>query len=87
MPRTLRPRRRSAELEVSAVMRTPKQKRPTPPPPAALPFVAALATKPKRCVVCGDPVAQFSTEDLCWVCRRLKISAWKDAETQPSPQE
>jgi len=40
-----------------------------------------------KCVVCGDPVAPFSTENLCWVCRRLKFSAWRDAENQPTIQE
>lgn len=32
------------------------------------------------CVVCGGACAPNSTEGLCWVCRRLKISAWKDSE-------
>jgi hypothetical protein len=46
----------------------------------------------KPCVVCGGPrTPQLSPqatddEDLCWVCRRLKISAWRDAE-QASAQE
>lgn len=40
-----------------------------------------------RCVVCGSEVAQFSTEDLCWVCRRLKISAWREADSQSAMQE
>jgi hypothetical protein len=43
--------------------------------------------KSGKCVICGDPVAPFSEEDLCWVCRRLKISAWKDAEVQPQAPE
>jgi hypothetical protein len=38
-------------------------------------------------VVCGDEVAPFSTEELCWVCRRLKISAWREADTQAAAQE
>jgi hypothetical protein len=45
------------------------------------------ARKPSKCVVCGNDVAQFSSEDLCWVCRRLKISAWRDSDTQASVQE
>ncbi|MCL4793759.1 MAG: hypothetical protein KJZ84_04320 [Bryobacteraceae bacterium] len=40
-----------------------------------------------RCVVCGSEVAQFSTEELCWVCRRLKISAWREADSQNAMQE
>jgi hypothetical protein len=40
-----------------------------------------------QCVVCGSDVAPFSDEDLCWVCRRLKISAWRDSEVQPTAPE
>lgn len=40
-----------------------------------------------KCVICGGDVAPFSTEALCWVCRRLKISAWRESENQPSMQE
>jgi hypothetical protein len=47
--------------------------------------------QPKRasgkCVVCGGDVAPFSSEQLCWVCRRLKISAWRDNENQAAVQE
>ena len=43
--------------------------------------------KAAPCVVCGAEVAPFSTEDLCWVCRRLKISAWRDVEGQAAMQE
>ena len=45
------------------------------------------AAKDARCVVCGDPVAPFSTEELCWVCRRLKISAWRESDNQAAMQE
>jgi hypothetical protein len=49
------------------------------------------AVKPERrkrgCVVCGADVAPFSEEDLCWVCRRLKISAWRETDTQAMMQE
>jgi hypothetical protein len=46
----------------------------------------------KRCVVCGAesiPLTwpQTDEEDLCWVCRRLKISAWRDSDQQLSAQE
>lgn len=44
---------------------------------------------PRRsaCVVCGSECAPNSTENLCWVCRRLKISAWRDSDNQASAQE
>jgi hypothetical protein len=46
---------------------------------------APAATK---CEVCGSPVAAHTgDEPLCWVCRRLKISAWRDADLQNAPQE
>jgi hypothetical protein len=42
----------------------------------------------RKCEVCQSEVAApNSTENLCWVCRRLKISAWKDSESQISAQE
>ena len=34
------------------------------------------------CRVCGSEGATEKSERLCWVCRRLKISAWKDTEQQ-----
>jgi len=36
----------------------------------------------EKCTVCGAPCAPNSAEDLCWVCRRLKISAWRDSDQQ-----
>jgi hypothetical protein len=35
-----------------------------------------------KCTVCGSVCAPNSTEGLCWVCRRLKISAWRDSDQQ-----
>lgn len=40
-----------------------------------------------RCVICGGDAAPTSAENLCWVCRRLKISAWRDSEQQIPIQE
>lgn len=40
-----------------------------------------------KCVVCGDACAPNSVEDLCWVCRRLKLSAWRDTDSQMPAQE
>jgi hypothetical protein len=47
----------------------------------------------KRCAVCGAASTPLTgphsgkDEDLCWVCRRLKISAWRDSDQQLSAQE
>ncbi|MBI3207323.1 MAG: hypothetical protein HYZ37_00300 [Candidatus Solibacter usitatus] len=40
-----------------------------------------------QCVVCGSDAAPNSTEKLCWVCRRLKISAWRENDQQLPVQE
>jgi hypothetical protein len=40
-----------------------------------------------KCVICGSEAAPTSTENLCWVCRRLKISAWRDSDQQMTAQE
>jgi len=40
-----------------------------------------------KCVVCGSESAPNSAENLCWVCRRLKISAWRDSDQQMNVQE
>jgi hypothetical protein len=40
-----------------------------------------------KCVICAGEAAPTSTENLCWVCRRLKISAWRDSDQQMSAQE
>jgi hypothetical protein len=40
-----------------------------------------------RCSICNAEAAPNSTENLCWVCRRLKISAWRDSDQQASAQE
>jgi hypothetical protein len=47
----------------------------------------------RQCAVCGAACAPHTVlangddEDLCWVCRRLKISAWRDSDQQLSAQE
>jgi hypothetical protein len=45
----------------------------------------------KRCGVCGGSCTPLTgpqlSDDLCWVCRRLKISAWRDSDQQMSAQE
>ena len=40
-----------------------------------------------RCVVCGGDTTTEASEQLCWVCRRLKISAWREVEQQAPAQE
>jgi hypothetical protein len=45
-------------------------------------------SKPRaKCVVCNADCAPNSVEQLCWVCRRLKISAWRESDQQPTAQE
>jgi hypothetical protein len=46
-----------------------------------------LLKKPVKCTVCGGETSADVTEQLCWVCRRLKISAWRDNEQQMPAQE
>jgi hypothetical protein len=47
----------------------------------------------KPCAVCGascTPLTgptQGQEESLCWICRRLKISAWRDSDHQMAAQE
>ncbi|MBZ5603697.1 MAG: hypothetical protein LAO79_15460 [Acidobacteriia bacterium] len=48
---------------------------------------AERVKKPALCVVCGGDCAPNSSEGLCWVCRRLKLSAWRDNDSQLSAQE
>jgi hypothetical protein len=43
--------------------------------------------KPVKCSVCGDETSGIGAEPLCWVCRRLKISAWREIEQQMPVQE
>jgi hypothetical protein len=43
--------------------------------------------KPDKCSVCGAETTPGSVEPLCWVCRRLKVSAWRDIEQQMPAQE
>jgi len=40
-----------------------------------------------KCSVCGGETTVAAAEPLCWVCRRLKISAWRDIEQQMPAQE
>ena len=73
-----------------------KRKLPTQPEPAVAPEIVANAKRslsldrsksPARCVVCGGDTTIEASEQLCWVCRRLKISAWREVEQQAPIQE
>jgi len=43
--------------------------------------------KPGKCSVCGGETSPSSSVPLCWVCRRLKESAWRESEQQMPAQE
>jgi hypothetical protein len=44
--------------------------------------------KVTKCSVCNAETKIItSSEPLCWVCRRLKISAWREVEQQMPIQE
>jgi hypothetical protein len=49
---------------------------------AKLSVMTDLTKRFEKCTVCGAVCAPNSTEGLCWVCRRLKISAWRDSDQQ-----
>jgi hypothetical protein len=40
-----------------------------------------------KCSVCGGESSGVGPEPLCWVCRRLKISAWREIEQAMPAQE
>ncbi len=57
------------------------------PPPSPTNFSELEAANPTLpCRVCGSPGASKRFDMLCWVCRRLKISAWKDVEKTSVPE-
>jgi hypothetical protein len=45
-------------------------------------LLSEMTPRMAKCTVCGAGCAPNSTEGLCWVCRRLKISAWRDSDQQ-----
>jgi hypothetical protein len=67
--------------------------KPEPVVPAELLEQAKLAISTDRlkkivkCSVCGAESSGSAEEPLCWVCRRLKISAWREIEQQMPAQE
>jgi len=50
-------------------------------------LTADRSKPPVKCVVCSAETPSGASEQLCWVCRRLKISAWRDVEQQLPAQE
>ena len=52
---------------------------PMPPPDPAVADQIAYGSKP-ICRICGTAGASRKDDMLCWVCRRLKNSAWRDVE-------
>jgi len=65
--------------------------RKTPPSPKpSQPLDWIVADDPPRrmvqCVICSSETLQGSVEGMCWVCRRLKISAWRDSEPMPAQE-
>lgn len=74
-------------------MKRKAQPKPEPVIPAAILEQAKRSISPDRlkqivkCSVCGAETTSVSTEPLCWVCRRLKISAWREIEQQQMPAQ
>lgn len=54
---------------------------------AKLAFSPDRLTKAVKCSVCGADTTIAGAEPLCWVCRRLKISAWREIDQQMPAQE
>jgi len=75
-------------------MKRKSQVKPEPVVPAEILELAKQSISPDRlkkaaiCSVCGaDTMILAASEPLCWVCRRLKISAWREIEQQAPMQE
>jgi hypothetical protein len=75
-------------------MKRKVQPKPEPVVPAEILEQAKRSISPDRlkqqtakCSVCGAETSSGggANEPLCWVCRRLKISAWRDIEQQQMP--
>ena len=59
---------------------------PMPPPDPALADRISAANLGPACLVCGSRGTVRKEDQLCWVCRRLKISAWRDVEKLGAPE-
>lgn len=40
-----------------------------------------------KCPICGSDSVVGDADKLCWVCRRLKVSAWRDSDHSMPAQE
>jgi hypothetical protein len=55
-------------------------------------FVKDKVRNVVACSVCGSETTEEAASDrdpsdrLCWVCRRLKISAWRESEQAPAQE-
>jgi len=72
-------------MRKSPVSRKPLE--PQLPPDLAFGLTEEIPLKMIRCVICASDTQEGSPENMCWVCRRLKISAWRDVEQQIPAQE
>ncbi len=43
--------------------------------------------KTSPCRICSAPGATVSSGGLCWVCRRLKVSAWQGSDVHDAAGE
>ena len=59
---------------------------PMPPPDPAVADRIANSVQALACKVCGNRGTVRKDDQLCWVCRRLKISAWRDVEKLGAPE-
>ena len=59
---------------------------PLPPPDPALADRISSTNQGLACLVCGNRGTVRKEDQLCWVCRRLKISAWRDVEKLGAPE-
>ena len=57
------------------------------PQESPVPMPAKVAKVAPKCPICGSPSSNNDADGLCWVCRRLKTSAWKDSDHQLPVQE
>ena len=56
-------------------------------PESEPPILPSIAQAGAKCPICGSSSSGNDPDKLCWVCRRLKISAWKDSDHQlPAPE-
>ena len=78
------------EPEINRMKRKAPMRQERPVPPEMLERARRAISEDRlklsaKCSVCGAETSCLADDEpLCWVCRRLKISAWRDNE-QPAP--